>query len=81
MMSWFYYVIRLIVRLLLILLTRWRVEGKDNIPNQGALLVVANHMNLADPPVLGVSLGRKGMFMAKKELFHFRVIGYFIRNL
>ncbi len=43
--------------------------------------MVANHMNLADPPVLGVSLGRKGMFMAKKELFHFKVIGYFIRNL
>ena len=80
-MSWFYYVVRLIVRMLLTLLTRWRVEGRENVPNQGALLVVANHINLADPPVLGVSLGRKVIFMAKKELFHFRVIGYFVRNL
>ena len=67
--------------MLLTLLTRCRVEGRENVPNQGALLVVANHMNLADPPILGVSLGRKAIFMAKKELFHFRVIGYFIRSL
>ena len=80
-MPWFYYVARAIVRVLLKLLTRCQVKGRENIPSQGPLLIIANHLSLADPPLLGVSLGRKVIFMAKKELFHFRVIGYFIGSL
>ena len=68
------------MRILLYLLTRWQVRGRENIPNQGPLLVVANHLNLADPPLIGVSLGRKAIFMAKEELFHSRLSGYFVRN-
>ena len=79
-MPWFYYVARVIMRMLLVLLTRWQVRGRENVPSQGPLLIVANHLNLADPPLLGVSLSRKVIFMAKKELFHSRVIGYFIRG-
>ena len=77
-MPWFYYVARVLVRMLFILLTRWQVKGKENIPSQGPLLVVANHLNLADPPLLGVSLGRKAIFMAKEELFRSRFSAYFI---
>ena len=77
-MPWFYYVARVLVRMLFILLTRWQVKGKENIPTQGPLLVVANHLNLTDPPLLGVSLGRKAVFMAKEELFRSRFSAYFI---
>ncbi|MFC2011338.1 lysophospholipid acyltransferase family protein [Chloroflexota bacterium] len=77
-MLWFYYVARLIVRTWLRLFTRWQVRGRENTPSQGPLLVVANHLNLADVPLLGVSFDRKVIFMAKKELFHFRLIGHFI---
>lgn len=66
------------MRVLLVLLTRWQVRGKENVLKHGPLLVVANHLHLADPPLLGVSLGRRAIFMAKKELFHVRAIGYFI---
>lgn len=79
-MSWFYYVGRLVMRILLYLLTRWQVRGRENIPSQGPLLVVANHLNLADPPLIGVSLGRKAIFIAKEELFRSRLSGYFVRN-
>ncbi len=80
-MSWFYYyVARLAVRILLYLLTRWQVRGRENIPGQGPLLVVANHLNLADPPLVSVSLGRKVIFMAKEELFRSRLSGYFVSN-
>ena len=79
-MPWFYYVARLISRILFILLTRWQIRGKENIPSQGSLVVVANHLSLADPPLLSVSLNRKTMFMAKKELFRFRFSAYFVRG-
>lgn len=68
-MHWFYYFGRIIVRTLLKLLTRWQVTGKENVPNEGALLIVANHISLADPPVIGASLSRRVLFMAKEELF------------
>ena len=77
-MPWFYYVGRMMVRMLFILLTRWQVKGRENIPRQGPLLVVANHLNLTDPPLLGVSLGRKAMFMAKEELFRSKFSAYFV---
>jgi 1-acyl-sn-glycerol-3-phosphate acyltransferase len=80
-MPWFYYVVRVIVKMLLPLLTNWQVRGKENVPGEGAVIVVANHLNLADPPVLGVSLGRKVVFMAKRELFRSRVSSYFVRGL
>ena len=68
------------MRILLFLLTRWQVRGRENVPAQGPLLVVANHLNLTDPPLLGVSLDRNVIFMAKEELFRSRFSGYFIRN-
>ena len=77
-MPWFYYVAKVIVRVLFTLLTRWEVKGKENVPSQGALLVVANHLSLADPPLLGVSLGRRIIFMAKEELFRSRFAAYFL---
>jgi len=79
-MHWFYYVGRFLTRLLLFLLTRWQVRGKENIPTKGPLLIVVNHLALADSPIIGVSVGRKAMFLAKEELFDSRLSGYFVRN-
>lgn len=62
------------------LLTDCRVRGRENVPAKGPLLVVANHLSLVDPPLLGVSLGRKTIFMGKEELFRPRFTGYFIRS-
>ncbi|MFC1981963.1 lysophospholipid acyltransferase family protein [Chloroflexota bacterium] len=79
-LSWFYYFVRQVVRVLLLLLTRWQVKGRENVPHQGSLLVVVNHLSLADPPMIGVSLGRETVFMAKEELFRSRFSRYFISS-
>lgn len=79
-MPWFYYTGRAIARALFALATRLEVRGRENIPTEGPVLVVANHLNLTDPPLLGISLGRKMMFMAKEELFRSPLTAYFVGN-
>ena len=76
-----YFISRLMVKLLLPLLTRYRVRGRDNIPSQGPLIIVANHLNLIDPPLLSISLHRRAMFMAKEELFHSKIASYLVGSI
>ena len=71
-----YYLLRTTITLLSRLALRCSVIGKSNVPKHSACIVVANHVNLLDSPILGVSLGRKVYFMAKAELFHSRIIGW-----
>ncbi len=53
------------------LITRLQVEGTENVPRSGPLIVVANHLSTADPPLLGAVFPREITFMAKDELFTF----------
>jgi 1-acyl-sn-glycerol-3-phosphate acyltransferase len=48
---------------------RWQINGKENIPLEGPVLLVSNHISLLDPPLVGSPLERKVHFMAKAELF------------
>jgi 1-acyl-sn-glycerol-3-phosphate acyltransferase len=75
-----YYAIRFTLALLFGLLTKRRVKGRENIPEQGGVIFVSNHINLVDSPLLGISLGRRVAFMAKEEVFHSRTIGYIMSS-
>lgn len=59
----------LIMRGLLLAFSRLDVTGKENVPREGPLILVSNHLNLADPPLLGAVCPRPITFMAKDELF------------
>lgn len=56
-------------RILFLVFTRCRVSGQDNVPPDGPLLIVANHLSSADQYLLYSTIKRKMMFMAKEELF------------
>ncbi|UCE97451.1 MAG: 1-acyl-sn-glycerol-3-phosphate acyltransferase [Dehalococcoidia bacterium] len=62
------------------LLTRRSIKGRENIPKRGAVIFVANHIELVDSPLLWTSLGRRVYFMAKEEVFYPAIIGYCMRS-
>jgi 1-acyl-sn-glycerol-3-phosphate acyltransferase len=70
----FYRCANIIIRFFLWLLTDTRVEGRDRVP-AGPLILVANHTNLLDPPLLGALMPRPVRFMAKIELYSIPVFG------
>jgi len=66
--------IQIMSNIILFFLTRRLVKGKENIPKQGALLIVSNHLSGADQFLLSASFNRKVVYMAKEELFRSRLI-------
>lgn len=76
-----YLVCRVIVRLFFRLVGSWQVEGRENVPSEGALILAPNHLSYLDPPLVGCALDRPVWFMAKAELFRVPPIGWFLRAL
>ncbi len=60
----------------------FKVEGLENIPRTGALIIAGNHLSNADPPAIGgfAGLVRDSRFVAKKELFAIPGLGWFFRR-
>jgi 1-acyl-sn-glycerol-3-phosphate acyltransferase len=67
--KWFYETCRAIARVLVPLLVRLRVTGLENVPATGPVILVSNHLNWTDIPMIGLRLKRLTHFMAKAELF------------
>jgi len=74
----------LVARAVLSVLARVRVEVDGELPKEGPLIVVANHMSNADPPLvagwLTPKLGRQMHVLAKEGLF-VPVVGFVLRQL
>lgn len=66
----FYWGCTYLLRFLLTVIVRWKVTGRERVPKTGALVIVSNHLNNADPPILGAGIAKRRIrFMAKVELF------------
>ena len=57
----------------------WQVEGRENVPQDGPLIVVSNHLSNLDPPILAASIPRRLYFMAKRGIFHDPVVSSFLK--
>jgi 1-acyl-sn-glycerol-3-phosphate acyltransferase len=61
---------------------RLEVRGERNIPPQGPVLVVCNHISQIDPMVLGIAARpRRSHYMAKAELFRIPLVARMIHRL
>ena len=62
-------------------LFRLRSVGAHHVPAAGPVLLVANHLSVLDPPLVGGATDRQLSFLAKAELFSIPLFGRLIRAL
>jgi 1-acyl-sn-glycerol-3-phosphate acyltransferase len=60
---------------------RTRYFGRENIPAEGAAMIVCNHQSHLDPPLVSVGCPRQIYIMARKTLFDNPVFGRLIRSI
>jgi len=66
---------------LLSALCRMKVEGRENIPSKGGVLIVSNHRSYLDPPLIAFAVkSRVVFFMAKAELFSHPILAPLIKH-
>lgn len=56
------------------------IEGQENIPPSGPLLVASNHLSNLDPAIVAAALPRPPVFLAKKELFKYSLGAFLMRG-
>jgi 1-acyl-sn-glycerol-3-phosphate acyltransferase len=60
---------------------RIKVEGKNNVPSEGRLVLCSNHQSNWDPLVIATVFSRKISWMGKKELFDNAFLKVFLTAL
>ena len=71
-LGFWYRLVIVIIKPLMLVLTKRDWRGAENIPSDGGIIVAANHVSEIDPLVVGhflVDLNRAPRFLAKSELF------------
>src|SRR5262245_19733866 len=69
-------------RLIRLYYPKIEVTGRNHIPDNGPVLLVANHANsLIDPVIVGIAAQRPVRFFAKAPLFDTPVLGPVMRAL
>ena len=64
-----YHIIKPIYTILIKIIFRPKVIGKENIPKDGPLIFAGNHKHAVDPTMVMMSTKRIVHYMAKEELF------------
>ncbi|MFW6305981.1 MAG: lysophospholipid acyltransferase family protein [Bacillota bacterium] len=76
-----YNIAAFICKIYFILFYKMEVKGRENIPTDGKLVVVANHISYFDPPIIGSIMKRQVHFLAKEELFEIPFIGILLKYI
>lgn len=76
-----YRVVWRVMRLFSATWLNWRVLGVEHVPLTGPVILAANHVSFADPPLIGCALPRAISFLARDTLFDQPALGWLIRQL
>ena len=55
---------------------RFKVEGQENIPKDGALIFCANHKSFLDPPLIKITSKREAFFLYKASLANNKFLAF-----
>ncbi|NLW40078.1 MAG: 1-acyl-sn-glycerol-3-phosphate acyltransferase [Tissierellia bacterium] len=78
---YFYKLVRFLAIIVFNIVFRIDIEGKENIPPEGRLVLCSNHISALDPIILAIAIPRPISFMAKKELFKNKILAKIIYKL
>lgn len=59
----------------------YRMQGLENIPAQGPVIIACNHISMWDPIIVGCTMPRQVFFMAKEELFQIKLLSKVFNKL
>ena len=76
-----YWPTRAVLQPFLMLLFWLRRMGREHIPAHGGVILAPNHRSFLDPWLVGICLRRPVYFVAKRELFEKRWMGWFLNSL
>ena len=72
--------ISFVVNLFLNVSFKIKINGVENVPSEGGIVLCANHLSNFDPVVLKLRFPRNINFMAKKELFSNIFLSYILKK-
>jgi 1-acyl-sn-glycerol-3-phosphate acyltransferase len=78
--AWFWYA-RWVCKVFCILFFRLRSYGLQNVPTNGAFVLVSNHQSFLDPIFCGIPLKKHLHFLARDTLFTNRFFGWLISSV
>ena len=65
----FYVVVKALTTRLTLLIWRPKVEGRENIPSHGPVILASNHLSFVDSILIPMIAPRRVAFIAKAEYF------------
>lgn len=70
-----------LVHIFSVIVFRVKTIGQENVPNEGAYIMCANHQSNWDGPILASFTKRKMYIMAKEELFKTNFLKWLLKKL
>src|SRR4051812_37668670 len=76
-----YWIVRGLVQPFFHLYFRLSRVGREHVPQDGPMIIAANHRSFLDPFVIGTLVRRPVYFVAKTELFAKPLVAWFLNSL
>jgi 1-acyl-sn-glycerol-3-phosphate acyltransferase len=74
------FLMRFLSWLIVSLLYRIRIEGEENIPAEGAAVLVSNHVSFMDPLIINASARRPPRFVMYYKIFNIPVLRFIFKT-